>query len=284
MKTSHETTLVLGGTGKTGRRIVERLQTAGYPVRVGSRGGRPPFDWHDPQTWRAALKQVGAVYLSYYPDLAVPGAVDTVRAFAATAKANGVRRLVLLSGRGEEEAQRAEGVIQRSGVEWTILRCSWFAQNFSENFLADAIRGGELVLPVGDVAEPFVDAEDIADVAFAALTREGHAGQLYELTGPRLLTFTEAVGEISAALGCEIRYREISTEEYLSALAGQGLADDFVWLLEYLFSTVMDGRNAHLADGVQRALCRVPGDFSAYARRVAAEGVWGNRTRSAATA
>ena len=205
MHENHKTTLVLGGTGKTGRRVVERLAARGVPTRVGSRSGEPPFDWEDRATWAPALRGVGAAYVSYYPDLAVPSAPAAVGDLAALAVELGVRRLVLLSGRGEEEAQRAERILQEAGADWTIVRCSWFSQNFSENFMLDGVLDGVLALPVGDVREPFVDAEDIADVAVAALTEPGHAGQLYELTGPRLLTFAEAVAEIADASGRDVR-------------------------------------------------------------------------------
>lgn len=275
MKTVRDLTLVLGGNGKTGRRVVERLRAFGHPVRVGSRSGNPPFDWNDPETWAPVLTGVNSVYLTYYPDLAIPGAVEAVRAFTDRATASGVERLVLLSGRGEEEAQRAERVIKGSGIDWTILRCSWFVQNFSENFLVESVRSGEVVLPAGEVKEPFVDAEDIADVAVSALTGDRHAGQLYELTGPRLLTFAEAVAEIAKATGRPIHYRKISLAEYADAMAEQKVPADFAWLLNYLFATVLDGRNAHLTDGVQRALGRDPRDFSDYAQEVAASGVWG---------
>jgi uncharacterized protein YbjT (DUF2867 family) len=267
-------TLVLGGTGKTGRRVAERLVARGLPVRLGSRSGKPPFDWEDRANWAPALSGVGSVYLTYYPDIAVPGAVDTVRSLVALAVASGVQRLVLLSGRGEDEAERAEEVVQASGVDWTIVRSSWFNQNFSENYLLDAVLGGEVVLPVGDVAEPFIDADDIADVAVAALTEDGHAGQLYEVTGPRLLTFSEAVAEIAAATCREIRYVQVSPEQYASALEAEGVPADFVWLVNYLFTTIMDGRNAQVKDGVQRALGREPRDFSDYAWETAATGVW----------
>jgi uncharacterized protein YbjT (DUF2867 family) len=245
------------------------------PTRVGSRSGEPPFDWEDEATWAPALQDVGSVYISYYPDVAIPGAVEAVRSFAELAVGRGVRRLVLLSGRGEEEAQRAERVVQDMGVEWTVVRCSWFSQNFSENYLLEPILSGKVVLPAGDVPEPFVDTEDIADVAVAALTEEGHAGEIYELTGPRLLTFAEAIAEISQVTGRKIRFVPITVEEYSSMLAEQDVPADYVWLLTYLFTEVLDGRNAYLTDGVQRALGREPRDFSDYARDTAATGIWG---------
>lgn len=279
MKTHQNITLVLGGTGKTGHRVVRRLQASGHPVRVGSRSGNPPFDWQDPETWTPALRDVVSVYLTYYPDLAIPGAVESVRAFTELAMEKGIQRLVLLSGRGEEEAQRAEQVVRESGADWTILRCSWFSQNFSENFLVESVLSGEVVLPAGNVGEPFIDVEDIAEVAVAALTDDGHAGQLYELTGPRLLTFAEAIEEIAGAAGRKISYVQVSPEQYVSILAEQGVPDEFSWLLQYLFITVLDGRNAYLTDGVQRALGHSPRDFSDYAREAAASGVWGGASR-----
>jgi len=267
-------TLVLGGTGKTGSRVAGRLEDAGLQVRIGSRAGEPPFDWEDPGTWEPVLRGARSVYVTYQPDLAVPGAADAVWAFADLAVESGVRRLVLLSGRGEEGALRGEEAVRESGVEWTVLRSSFFGQNFSESFFLEPVLGGELALPAGEVAEPFVDAEDVAEVAVAALTGDGHVGKLYELTGPRLLIFGEAVGEISRAAGHEVRYVSVSTGEFTSALEQDGLPSEVVELMAYLFTEVLDGRNAHLTDGVRRALGREPRDFADYAREAAATGVW----------
>jgi uncharacterized protein YbjT (DUF2867 family) len=269
-------TLVLGGTGKTGRRVAKRLTARGLPVRIGSRSGEHPFDWEDQATWAPALSNVGSVYVSYYPDLGVPGAATQVGSFAQLAVERGVRRLVLLSGRGEEGAQLGEQAVMDSGADWTIVRATWFNQNFSEGNFLDLVLSGEVALPAGDVGEPFVDADDIADVAVAALTEDGHVGQLYEVTGPRLLTFAQAVGEIARAASREIRYVPISMKQFTSVLTEQDVPADFVWLLTYLFTEVLDGRNAHLTDGVQRALGREPHDFADYARDAAASGVWGS--------
>ena len=267
-------TLVIGGTGKTGRRVAERLEQRGIPTRIGSRSADPPFDWENSDTWAGALEGAGAAYISYYPDIAIPGAVEAVTALAATAMEHGVRRLVLLSGRGEEEAQRAERAVRESGADWTIVRCSWFSQNFSEGFFAEAVAAGEVVLPVTSVPEPFVDVEDIADVAALALAEDGHEGQVYELTGPRMLTFEQAVGEIAAATGREISYVPVSLEEYEAGAREQGEPEEIVGFLTYLFGEVLDGRNALLTDGVQRALGRAPRDFSEFVHEAAAAGVW----------
>jgi len=267
-------TLVIGGTGKTGRRVAAQLWDRGVPVRIGSRATEPPFDWQDPSTWEPALQGVESAYITYYPDLAVPGATEAVAGLIRQALDCQVKRLVLLSGRGEERAQRAEQVLLNSDAEWTILRSSWFCQNFSESYLLDGVLHGEVALPAGTVAEPFVDADDIAEVAVAALTEPGHVGQLYELTGPRLLTFGEAVEEIARASGRPVRYVPISAERYAALLAEQEVPDDVVALLMYLFTTVLDGRNAYLTDGVQRALGRPARDFREYAWEVAATGIW----------
>ena len=266
--------LIVGGTGKTGRRVADRLTARGLPVRVGSRSGQPPFDWNDRATWAPALRGMHAAYVTYYPDLAVPGAADTVGAFADLAVDRGVRRLVLLSGRGEAEAQRAEQRVQESGADWTILRSSWFSQNFSESFFLESVLSGEIAVPAGNVGEPFTDVDDIADAAVAALTEDGHTRQLYELTGPRLLTFAEAAEEIATATGRDIYHVPVTIEHFTAGLADGGVPDDIVDLLAYLFTEVLDGRNAHVTDGVQRALGRQPRDFSDYARAAARTGVW----------
>ena len=268
------TVLVVGGSGKTGRRVAERLRAQGRPVRIGSRTGQPAFDWEEPATWAPALQGASAAYITYYPDLAMPGAPEAIGAFARQAVEAGVRRLVLLSGRGEHEAQRSEEVLMASGADWTILRCSWFMQNFDEGVFVDSIRAGEVALPVGEVPEPFVDIEDIADVAVAALTDDRHIGQLYELTGPRMLTFADAVGEIAEASGREIAFARIPMEAFTAGAAALGMPPEIVEFLGYLFTEVLDGRNASLADGMQRALGREPRDFGDYARRTAAAGAW----------
>ena len=269
-----DSTLVLGGTGKTGRRVAERLDARRMPVRLGSRSGEPPFDWEKPETWAPALQGVSSVYVSYYPDLAVPGAVDVVGGFANLAVEKGVPRLVLLAGRGEVEAELAEQAVRDSGADLTIVRATWFMQNFNEDYMVEHILAGAIALPAGDTPEPFVDADDIADVAVAALTDDNHIGELYELTGPRLLTFADAAAEISSAIGRDIPYVPVSLEEHAAGAAEQGVPAEVIELLTYLFSEVLDGRNAHVTDGVQRALGREPRDFRDFAREAAATGVW----------
>ncbi|WP_406285668.1 NAD(P)H-binding protein [Embleya sp. NBC_00896] len=271
---SDGTTLVLGGTGKTGRRVAERLTALGRSVRIGSRSAAIPFDWTDRTTWAPALRGVDSVYISFQPDIAAPGGADTVGAFADLAADSGVRHLVLLSGRGEPEAQDAEARVRAAGTYWTIVRASFFAQNFDEGEFLGPILDGEMALPVGDVGEPFIDVDDIADVAVAALTEDGHQGQLYEVTGPRLLSFADAVAEIARAAGREITFVQVPLAAYSAVLTEHQVPQEVIDLLSFLFGEVLDGRNAHVTDGVQRALGRAPRDFSDYARDAAARGVW----------
>jgi uncharacterized protein YbjT (DUF2867 family) len=269
-----DTTLVLGGTGKTGRRVAERLTARGLPIRIGSRSATPPFDWEDPDTWPGVLPDVAAVYITYQPDLAFPDAADRVRRFVDLAVASSVRRLVLLSGRGEAGALAAEDAVQTSDADWTIVRSSFFDQDFSEAFLLEPILAGEVVFPAGDTAEPFIDADDVAEVVVAALTDDRHIGELYEVTGPRLLTFADAVAEIAAATGRDVRYVPVSADEFAAGMLDAGLAEDEVRDYTELFRTILDGRNSYLGDGVQRALGCEPRDFREYARATAATGVW----------
>ena len=268
------TNLITSGTGKTGRRIAQLLDARGLPVRIGSRAGSPPFDWEDGATWAPVLDGVGAAYIAFHPDLAMPGAADTIGAFAEQAVAVGVERVVLLSGRGEDEALRAERAVRAAAPGATIVRASWFAQNFSESFLLEDVLAGTVALPVDGVGEPFVDVDDIAEVAAAALAGDGHAGELYEVTGPRLLTFADAIAEIAGATGRELRFLTVRPEDYRAALDAEGMPEEVAGLVMYLFREVLDGRNAHLADGVQRALGRAPRDFRDYATATAATGVW----------
>ncbi|MBD0741609.1 NmrA family NAD(P)-binding protein [Streptomyces sp. CBMA152] len=271
------TVLVTSGTGKTGHRVVERLTALGVRVRSGSRRGEVRFDWADESTWGPALAGADAAYVAYYPDLAAPGAVEAMRTFGALATRHGVRRLVLLSGRGEPEAVRAENALREAftpGTDFTVVRGAFFAQNFSEGAMADGVLYGEIPFPAGGTAEPWVDADDIADVVVKALTEDGHAGAVHELTGPQLLTFTEVVQEISAATGRAVRYVPVSGAEYARLLVTYGLAEPEAEWLAGLFTTLLDGHNSSTTDGVKRVLGREPKAFADFARDAAAAGDW----------
>lgn len=270
----NDLTLILGGTGKTGRKVAEYLGERGISTRIASRSMAPFFDWNERSTWAETLNGVTAAYITYAPDLAIPGATESIRDFVKQAVEQGVQRLVLLSGRGEEEAQLCERIVQKSGVEWTVVRASWFNQNFSEGEFLSMVQEGVITLPASDIPEPFVDVDDIAEVVVTALVEDGHNGETYVVTGPRMLTFSEVAQEISLATEREIQFLQIPREDFTAGVTQSGAPKEIVWLLDYLFKTVLDGRNAYVCDGVRRALGREPTDFSEYAHRIAATGVW----------
>ncbi|MFW2440892.1 MAG: NmrA family NAD(P)-binding protein [Arenicellales bacterium] len=281
MTTNRDPILVIGGNGKTGARVNRRLQVLGYPTRAVSRSTRPSFDWDNPSTWQPALTGTRAAYVTYQPDLAVPGAVSAIKAFAQLAIENGLEHVVLLSGRGEEGAQRAEDALKASGISWNIVRASWFCQNFSESFMLEGILAGELVLPAGDTVEPFVDADDIAEVVVATLTEPDHREKLYEVTGPQALTFAKCVEEISVELDRAVKYTAIPVSQFIDTLRSEGVPEDMQWLLHELFTVVFDGRNSNVMPGVEEALGRPPTDFRTYVQKAIESGVWSAVTQRA---
>ena len=270
----HAPILIIGKNGKTGARVAERLEVLGHPVRGVSRSTSPAFDWQDPSTWQPALAGTVAAYITFQPDLAVPGARRIIQDFVALAVENGLQHLVLLSGRGEDGAQQAEALLQASGVSWNIVRASWFMQNFSESFMLEGILNGELCLPAGDVPEPFVDVDDIADVAVAALTRPALHNRVFEVTGPRAMTFAECVETISGAVGYPVVYRPVPVDGFVEAMRDQGAPEELLWLMRELFTVVLDGRNSRVMSGVEEALGRPATDFREYVAKVVASGVW----------
>ena len=271
----NEEYLIIGGTGKTGRKVVNNLKRKGHNVRVGSRSAVPSFEWEDPSNWMEVLEGIDKMYVVFYPDLAVPGAYEAIQRLTEVAKAAGVQKAVLLSGKGEEEAERCEDLIASSGMDYTLVRASWFNQNFSESFFVDPVLSGEVALPMPDAQIPFVDTGDIADVVTAALTDDQHNGQTYEVTGPRKFTFAEAIAEISNATGRSISYRPITLAEYTESMKTAGLPADYIWLFEYLFREVLGNPdNQVVSNDVERVLGRKAKDFSEFASETAKTGVW----------
>jgi uncharacterized protein YbjT (DUF2867 family) len=272
--------LVLGANGKTGRRVLERLENnADVEVRAGSRSAAIPFDWEKPETWQAALEDIDAVYISYQPDLAIPSATTAIQLFSGLATQMGVQKMVLLSGRGEKEAQVCEEIVKTNAKKWTIVRASWFNQNFSESFFLEPILAGYVALPRAEALEPFTDADDIADVIVASLLDEKHNEQTYELTGPRLLTFKGVIAEIAKATDREITFQELTLDEYIQMLREYQVPEDHIWLVNYLFEQVLDGRNSSITADIEKVLGRKAKDFSTYALVTAKNGVW-NQTVS----
>lgn len=266
--------LVIGKNGKTGARVESRLTAKGLSTRAVSRSTLPLFDWEDPDSWMPALSGTRAAYVTFQPDLAVPSAEATIRTFVQQAVEAGLEHVVLLSGRGEDGALRAESILQSSGLAWNVVRASWFAQNFSESFMLEGILSGHLALPAGPVLEPFIDVDDIADVAVAALTRPDLRNRVFEVTGPRALTFAQCVEEISNAVGYRIEYSAISVDNFVGEMREQGAPEDMQWLMRELFSVVLDGRNSRVMDGVEEALGRPATDFSSFIKKAITSGVW----------
>lgn len=273
--------LVIAATGKTGRRVVDLLTGLGTPVRAASRTGPVRFDWSDEGTWEAALDGAGSAYvvdpalLGETPD---PKAGEVVAKLAETARTRGVSRLVLLSardlGRLGSELVASETAVMNAGVDWTILRPTWFMQNFSEDLFVDAVAADELRLPAADGHEPFLDLDDLAAVAAAVLTQDGHAGKVYELSGPRLLSFGDVTDEIGRVTGREIAYVPVRPDEYRAGLISDGMSAEFAGLQTKLLQRIGEGRNADLSDGVTQVLKREPRDLTAYVRDAAARGAW----------
>ncbi|SDJ61506.1 Uncharacterized conserved protein YbjT, contains NAD(P)-binding and DUF2867 domains [Streptomyces indicus] len=269
------TVLVTQATGKTGRVVAEAAERAGLDVRRGSRSAAVPFDWTDRSTWDAALDGVDAVYLAHYFDIGAPGTAEDVAALAAKALEKGVRRLVLLSARGEPQAAPAERALRDSGADWTIVQAAWFMQNFSEGEMYGGMQAtGELAFPAGETLEPFIDTRDIADIVVAALTDEAHIGKAYDVTGPRLLSFRTAVEEIGAAAGREIPYIPVPAQAYGEILTEIGTPGPVAEFLVELFETMLDGHNASVTDGVRQALGRAPRTFEEFVREHASAGTW----------
>lgn len=270
---TNEPILVIGATGKTGSRVVSKLEAKGVAVRRGARKSQTPFDWEDPATWAPVLTGVSKAYVTYFPDLAFPGATQKLEAFTKVALETGLKHIVLLSGRGEHFATLGEEIVRNSNLPFTIVRAAWFAQNFSEGYLRDPILKGVLPMPGGDIKEPIIDIDDIADVVVAAMTEDGHIGKRYEVTGPRLMTFAEMAEVLSTTLGRHIQHIPITFEDFHANVAASGgnfVAEVFTQIAR----ETLDGRNAHTSDGVERALRRKPRDFAEFAQTAMAAGAW----------
>lgn len=266
--------LIIGKNGKTGARVQQRLMDLGYATRAVSRTSSPSFDWQDKSTWRSAMQGTRTAYVTFQPDLAIPSAEQTLIDFLDLARDVGLQHIVLLSGRGEDGAQRAEQALQRSGLAWNVIRASWFAQNFSESFMLDGILSGELALPVGEVVEPFIDADDIADVAIATITKAELRNTLFEVTGPRAITFEQCVQAISDAIGYPVKYTPVPIDAFIRELREQNAPEDVQWLMRELFTVVLDGRNSQVMNGVEEALGRPATDFQTFIQKAIASGVW----------
>ncbi|GGZ32665.1 NmrA family protein [Streptomyces inusitatus] len=271
---------MLGATGKTGRRLVPLLRAAGHRVRAASRSGEVTFDWDRPDTWAPALDGANTV------QLVAPEDPEPVGALVRQAVAGGVTRFVVLSGRGIEHSgdssdfgagmAEAERAVRESGVEWTVIRPNNFNQNFDEDLWGPPVRSGRLALPAGSVPEPFVDVSDVAEVSAVLLTATGdeHHGRIYELSGPRALTFGEAVETMARAAGRPVVFEELTPDAYVAELRAAGVPESFVTALDSMFTLFRAGHTSAPADGVPKLLGRPARSFEEYAAGAAAAGAW----------
>ena len=267
--------LVIGGTGKTGSRVAKNLSQLGHNVKIAGRKTKPAFDWKHPDTYDAALKDMDRAYIVYYPDLAVPGARDAIQTLTDKALKAGLDKVVLLSGKGEKEAEACEKIVANSGLNYTLVRASWFNQNFSEGAFLEFILKGTVAMPMPDAEIPFVDADDIAEVAAKVLLDDSYNGETVTVTGPRKMTFREAVETMAAGIGKEIHYQPISIEEFKDGMKAAGLPDSYVWLFGYLFEEVLgNADNQVVSHDVQKVLGREATDFRDYVAKTVTTGVW----------
>jgi uncharacterized protein YbjT (DUF2867 family) len=267
------TILITGATGKTGSRISKLLEDTGLDVRRGSRHSKTIFDWQDAATWPTALRGVQSVYICFYPDFAFPGALDTLTAFVESAKSVDVERLVMITGRGERHAKLGEEIILNSGISATILRSAWFAQNFSEGSLHQPVMENIIPMPGDGIGEPIVDLDDFAEVAVKVLTEFGHENKIYEITGPRVITFAEVADILTETLNRHIQYIPITFEAFhqeLERATDKAYAD----IVTSIAKETFDGRNALVSDDVERLLSRSATDFTEFALKAFKTGCW----------
>jgi uncharacterized protein YbjT (DUF2867 family) len=265
---------VIGATGKTGYRVSQRLKEMGIAVRDLARNTSPGFDWTERSNWAEALKGLDSLYVTYHPDLAVPQAQADIEHLLSVAQSQHIEHIVLLSGRGEDGARAAEVLLEESGVAWNVVRASWFMQNFSESFMLDGVLERNLVLPQPKASEPFIDVDDIADVAVAALIDPSLRNQLFEITGSEILSFDECMEVISEEIGEHVELTVVPLDAYLEAGKAAGMTDDMAWLIQELFSQVLDGRNEYTTSTIEQVLGKPARTFRNYVKSVAKTSVW----------
>ena len=267
--------LVIGGTGKTGRRVAAILKEEGHEVKVAGRNSTPAFNWDNADSYAPALAGVDRAYIVYYPDLAVPGSREAIGRLTEEALAAGLKKVVLLSGKGETEAEACEEIVAESGLDYTLVRASWFNQNFDEGSFRDFVMQGVLALPMPDARIPFVDVQDIAEVVSKVLMDDSYNGQTITVTGPEKLTFKQTAEILSEVTGRNIQYVPISVEEFKAGMSQAGLPDSYVWLFGYLFKEVLgNADNQSISGDVNKLLGREAIRFSDYAIRAASKGAW----------
>lgn len=261
--------LVTTPNGKVGSALAAQLLERGEAVRLGAHTPAKAqadfaqaqvvhFDFGDPASVRAALAGVAALYLAA-PATTDPEQVNRVVDLAVEA---GVRRIVRLSAAGVEHSEtglrQIERHIEGSGVEWTMLRPSWFFQNYSTANAAAIRERGAIFEAAGDGKTAFVDTRDIAAVAVRALTESGHHGQGYTITGGRAYDRSEVASAIGAAAGRPVRYVALTDAAFRDSVAPLGWPPEYVELMSGLYAAVRAGHTAATTDVVQRVTGQAP--------------------------
>lgn len=269
------TTLVLGGTGKTGTRVASRLTRRGLSVRTAARHGADvAFDWDDAATHRLAVEGIDRLYL--VPPVMRTQFAEQVSAFLDLAEAAGVRHVTYLSAYGidlapPEVALRTVelDLMDRPTLTHSIIRPAWFMQNFSETFLKPI--DGAITVPSGDGGEAFVDVEDIAAVAAATLVEPAaHAGAEYAPTGPDTLTVSQAAGIIGRVTGQPIRHVDVDRQAWVEGVIASGVPAEYGEMLQMLTDTVASGLGSRPNDDIRAVTGRPPTRFVDFAQRTAA--------------
>jgi uncharacterized protein YbjT (DUF2867 family) len=264
------TFLILGGTGKVGRRLARVLDQDGHTTRPVGRSTTPiRFDWNSPATWEAATAGADGIFIvgpgsatDWSPQLSK--LLDT---------ASTVNHAVLLSARGVEfrpdgNVARAERALREGPIPWTILRPTHFAQNFTEAMFTPV--DGRIIAPVGGSAQPFVDVQDIAEAAGRLLATGAGKGETIELSGPRAITFDEAARILAESTSRSVEFQDQDDEEHAAQLRSAGTPEEYIrWRLAML-GGIRRGEDAYLSEGVPRILGRPATDFTTWASREAA--------------
>jgi uncharacterized protein YbjT (DUF2867 family) len=264
--------LVIGATGTTGSRVVTFLSQRGVLTRQATRTPRSPgqvrFDWADRATHADALRGVGAIYLIAPIEVSDP--VPLVKPFLKEALRQGVRRVVQLSSSALPEGGPGLGavhhLVRTMMPEWTVLRPSWFMQNFvGDHLVAQGVETGEIVTATGNGRVAFVDAGDIAAVAGHALTDEIPHNTEHILTGPEALSYADAAGILTRQTGRTIIHRSVSAEEAVIRITAHGVPTEFAKALAAMDTDISGGAEDRVTDTVKAVTGLTARSFQTFA-------------------
>lgn len=264
--------LVTGASGNIGREVVRHLKERHAAFRIGVRkpsvapadanAQAVSFDFLDAGTYRPAVEGCNAVFLLRPP--AVSNTKQTLNRFLDVARAQGVAQVVFVSvaGAGDNPVvphHAVEQHLQAGPAGWTILRPGFFAQNLGDAYRTDIVRDNRIFLPAGSGRAAFIDVRDVAAVAANTLTDPApHRGQIYTLTGPEALSFTDAARILTGVLTRTIVYQPASIPAYGIHLRRQGLAPMQILVQTILHAGLRYGQAEAVTDTLASLLGRPP--------------------------